>query len=38
VLVLVGDKGLILEQIKSLGLPKPTEVDVRGTAVSSAGD
>jgi predicted Zn-dependent peptidase len=30
VLVLVGDKKLILEQIKGLGLPAPTELDAEG--------
>ncbi|HZV01499.1 MAG TPA: pitrilysin family protein [Planctomycetota bacterium] len=30
VLVLVGDKKLILEQIKGLGLPEPSEVDSKG--------
>jgi zinc protease len=30
VLVLVGDKKLILEQIKGLGLPAPTELDADG--------
>ena len=33
VLVLVGDKKLIEEQIKDLGLPAPTEVDVEGRPV-----
>jgi zinc protease len=33
VLVLVGDKRLILEQIKDLGLPQPVELDERGRAV-----
>jgi predicted Zn-dependent peptidase len=33
VLVLVGDKTLIEEQIKDLGLPAPTEVDVEGRPV-----
>jgi zinc protease len=32
VLVLVGDKGLILEQIKDLGLPNPIEVTADGKA------
>jgi len=35
VLVLVGDKALILEQIKDLGLPTPTEVDPQGEPVTS---
>jgi predicted Zn-dependent peptidase len=30
VLVLVGDKEVVLEQIKGLGLPEPVEVDARG--------
>ncbi len=33
VLVLVGDKKTILEEIKDLGLPKPVEVTVRGDKV-----
>ena len=33
VLVLVGDKALILDQIKDLGLPTPTEVDPQGRPV-----
>ncbi len=33
VLVLVGDKNLILDQIKSLNLPKPMEVDPLGRPV-----
>lgn len=36
VLVLVGDKRQILEQIKSLDLPKPTELDVRGAPLAAA--
>ncbi len=35
VLVLVGDKRLILEQIKDLKLPEPIEVNVRGDRVGS---
>ena len=35
VLVLVGDKTLILDQIKDLGLPTPIETDVRGTPLST---
>ena len=35
VLVLVGDKKKILEQIKDLGLPAPIEVNVRGDKVGS---
>ncbi len=35
VLVLVGDKKLILEQIKDLGLPAPIEVNIRGEKVGS---
>ncbi len=35
VLVLVGDKKTILEEIKDLGLPTPIEVDVRGEKVGS---
>ncbi|MBC7771355.1 MAG: insulinase family protein [Pyrinomonadaceae bacterium] len=35
VLVLVGDKQLIMEQIKDLGLPAPIEVDVNGTPVNT---
>jgi hypothetical protein len=35
VLVLVGDKKKILEQIKDLGLPAPVEVTVRGDKVGS---
>lgn len=34
VLVLVGDRTLVLDQIKSLGLPAPVELDVRGKPVS----
>lgn len=34
VLVLVGDRALVLEQIKDLGLPPPIELDVRGNPVS----
>jgi predicted Zn-dependent peptidase len=30
VLVLVGDKKLVLEQLKGLGIPEPVEVDSRG--------
>lgn len=37
VLVLVGDRGLILEQIKSLGLPTPQDVDARGRPVTKSG-
>jgi predicted Zn-dependent peptidase len=38
VLVLVGDKRQIMEQIKSLDLPKPIELDVRGAPIGgSAG-
>ena len=33
VLVLVGDKALIMDQIKDLGLPMPTEFDVFGNAI-----
>ncbi len=36
VLVLVGDKGLILEQIKDLGLPAPVEVDTQGEPIADA--
>jgi predicted Zn-dependent peptidase len=35
VLVLVGDKKLILDQIKDLGLPAPVEMNVRGEKVGS---
>jgi len=35
VLVLVGDKKAILEQIKSTGLPAPIEVTVRGQKIGS---
>ena len=35
VLVLVGDKDLILKQIKDLGLPKPIEVDAAAKPVPS---
>ena len=35
VLVLVGDKKKVLEQIKDLGLPAPIEVNVRGDKVGS---
>jgi predicted Zn-dependent peptidase len=35
VLVLVGDKKLILDEIKDLGLPAPVEVTVRGDKVGS---
>lgn len=35
VLVLVGDKKLILEQIKDLGLPAPVEMNVRGEKIGS---
>jgi zinc protease len=38
VLVLVGDKKLVLEQIKDLGLPEPVELDVDGASVRTAGD
>lgn len=34
VLVLVGDKQMILEQIKGLGLPEPVEYDADGNPVS----
>ncbi|MGE3108134.1 MAG: M16 family metallopeptidase [Phycisphaerales bacterium] len=34
VLVLVGDRAVVLEQIKGLGLPNPVELDVRGRRVS----
>lgn len=33
VLILVGDKAIILDQIKDLSLPKPTFVDARGNPV-----
>jgi len=35
VLVLVGDKKTVLEEIKELALPKPIEVNVRGDRVGS---
>jgi predicted Zn-dependent peptidase len=35
VLVLVGDKGLILKQLKDLGLPEPREVTAAGEPVKS---
>ncbi len=35
VLVLVGDKKLILEQIKELDLPKPIEVDAHGARIAA---
>jgi len=38
VLVLVGDKKLILDQIKDLGLPAPTEVSPEGDPVTPMGD
>jgi zinc protease len=34
VLVLVGDRALILEQIKDLGLPTPAEVDAQGRPIA----
>ncbi|MEK6675571.1 MAG: pitrilysin family protein [Planctomycetota bacterium] len=34
-LILVGDKKTVLEEIKDLGLPKPIEVDVRGNRLGS---
>jgi predicted Zn-dependent peptidase len=37
VLVLVGDRKLILEQIKELGLPAPTLVDEQGEPVKTGG-
>jgi zinc protease len=37
VLVLVGDRGLILEQIKDLGLPAPSIVDAQGEPVKAGG-
>lgn len=33
VLVLVGDKGLILKQIEGLGLPKPVELSAEGESI-----
>ena len=37
VLILVGDKKLILEQIKDLGLPQPRELTVTGDPVRTSG-
>jgi len=38
VLVLVGDKRQILEQIKSLDLPKPIELDAHGAPIGGSAD